>query len=164
MDDGRPVTLAQAGRFQQSIHQRIDTLNSSAKPLATPHLVVLYALFAALSIVANIGMQKLSLMAYSGRFDVLLSVLVGTGGGLVLKFVLDKIWIFRYRHKNLSHGVASFLLYSLMGVATTVIFWGFEFGADAIFHSEPARFVGGAIGLTIGYFVKYRLDKRFVFS
>ncbi|WP_429491121.1 GtrA family protein [Paraburkholderia sp. RAU6.4a] len=84
-------------------------MNSSAKPLATPHLVVLYALFAALSIVANIGLQKLSLMAYGGRFDVMLSVLVGTGGGLVLKFVLDKIWIFRYRHKNISHGVASFL-------------------------------------------------------
>ncbi|MEM5295102.1 GtrA family protein [Burkholderia sp. JPY481] len=139
-------------------------MNSSAKPLATPHLVILYAVFAALSIVVNIGLQKLSLIVYEGPFDVMLSVVVGTGGGLVLKFVLDKIWIFRYRHNNLSHGVASFFLYSLMGVATTFIFWGFEFGADAIFHSEPARFLGGAIGLTIGYVVKYRLDRRFVFA
>ena len=132
--------------------------------MSAPRLVIFYALFAGLSILANIGFQKLSLIAYSGAFSVLFSVVVGTAVGLVVKFALDKIWIFRYRHRDLSHGIRSFLLYTVMGLATTAIFWGFEFGANAIYHSEPARFTGGVIGLVIGYIVKYRLDKKYVFA
>ncbi|MBB5399867.1 putative flippase GtrA [Paraburkholderia youngii] len=132
--------------------------------MSASRLVIFYAMFAAISIAANIGLQKLSLITYSGAFSVPLSVVVGTGGGLVVKFLLDKLWIFRYQHRDLSHGIQSFLLYTVMGLATTAIFWGFEFGADAIYHSEPARFTGGVIGLVIGYVVKYRLDKKFVFA
>ncbi|KXU90894.1 hypothetical protein CI15_03030 [Paraburkholderia monticola] len=132
--------------------------------MSASRLVIFYALFAGLSILANIGFQKLSLIAYSGPFSVLFSVVVGTAVGLIVKFALDKIWIFRYRHRDLSHGIRSFLLYTVMGLATTAIFWGFEFGANAIYHSEPTRFTGGVIGLVIGYIVKYRLDKRFVFA
>ncbi|MBB5416358.1 putative flippase GtrA [Paraburkholderia atlantica] len=132
--------------------------------MSASRLVIFYAMFAAISIAANIGLQKLSLITYSGAFSVPLSVVVGTGGGLVVKFLLDKLWIFRYQHRDLSHGIQSFLLYTVMGLATTAIFWGFEFGADAIYHSEPARFTGGVIGLVIGYIVKYRLDKKFVFA
>ncbi|MGF6480238.1 GtrA family protein [Paraburkholderia sp. JPY419] len=132
--------------------------------MSASRLVIFYAMFAAISIAANIGLQKLSLVTYSGAFSVPLSVVVGTGGGLVVKFLLDKLWIFRYQHRDLSHGIQSFLLYTVMGLATTAIFWGFEFGADAIYHSEPARFTGGVIGLVIGYVVKYRLDKKFVFA
>ncbi|ADG14724.1 GtrA family protein [Paraburkholderia atlantica] len=132
--------------------------------MSASRIVIFYAMFAAISIAANIGLQKLSLITYSGAFSVPLSVVVGTGGGLVVKFLLDKLWIFRYQHRDLSHGIQSFLLYTVMGLATTAIFWGFEFGADAIYHSEPARFTGGVIGLVIGYIVKYRLDKKFVFA
>jgi putative flippase GtrA len=132
--------------------------------MSAPRLVIFYSLFAALSILANIGFQKISLLVYGGPFSVPLSVVVGTGVGLVVKFALDKIWIFRYRHRDLSHGIQSFILYTVMGLATTAIFWGFEFGADAIYHSEPARFTGGVVGLVIGYVVKYRLDKKFVFA
>ncbi|MGF6443412.1 GtrA family protein [Paraburkholderia youngii] len=132
--------------------------------MSASRLVIFYAMFAAISIAANIGLQKLSLITYSGAFSVPLSVVVGTGGGLVVKFLLDKLWIFRYQHRDLSHGIQSFLLYTVMGLATTAIFWGFEFGADSIYHSEPARFTGGVIGLVIGYVVKYRLDKKFVFA
>ncbi|MCA8374202.1 GtrA family protein [Burkholderia multivorans] len=126
-------------------------------------LTGLYVLFAALSIVCNIGMQRLSLALYEGRLNVLVSVVVGTAAGLVVKYVLDKIWIFEYQHKSVAHGMQSFILYATMGVATTAVFWAFEFGADAIFGGERARFTGGAVGLVIGYIVKYHLDKRFVF-
>ena len=139
-------------------------MNTSAMPMNASRLVIFYSIFAGISILANIGLQKLFLLVYSGPFSVPLSVFVGTGGGLVVKFALDKLWIFRYRHRDLSHGIQSFLLYTVMGLATTVIFWGFEFGADAIYHSESARFAGGAIGLVIGYIVKYRLDKKYVFA
>jgi putative flippase GtrA len=127
-------------------------------------IVVLYSLFAALSIGANIGSQKLVLMFSSLPHVIPFSVLVGTAVGLGVKFFLDKIWIFRYKHRDLAHGIKSFILYSAMGVGTTVIFWGFELGADRLFGTEAARLSGGALGLVVGYLVKYRLDKQFVFS
>jgi hypothetical protein len=50
-----------------------------------------------------------------------------------------------------------------MGIATTAIFWGFEFGFNHAFQSKEMRYLGGLIGLAIGYWTKYHLDKRYVF-
>jgi hypothetical protein len=56
----------------------VHVVNSPAIPMSASRLVIFYALFAGLSIVANIGSQKLSLITYSGAFSVPLSVVVGT--------------------------------------------------------------------------------------
>ena len=136
----------------------------SAQPFGGSRLVAWYAIFAAISIAANLGSQKLAFWLYQGPFAVALSVCVGTGVGLVVKYALDKAWIFRYPHRSVAHGIQTFTLYVVMGLGTTAIFWAVEFGADAIFHSEPARLAGGAVGLTLGYLAKYHLDKRFVFA
>ena len=50
-----------------------------------------------------------------------------------------------------------------MGVFTSAIFWGTEYAFHLIFAGDFMRYVGGVLGLTIGYYVKYQLDKRFVF-
>lgn len=140
------------------MHTILETTMSRTK------IVLLYSLFAAISIAANIAAQKIYLIAGPSPFAVPLSVLAGTAIGLAVKFVLDKIWIFEYQHRDLAHGLKSFIMYSIMGIATTAIFWGFEFGADQIFGTESARLTGGVIGLIIGYVVKYHLDKQFVFA
>lgn len=127
-------------------------------------IVALYSIFAAISIAANIGTQKIYLLVTAPFFAVPLSVLAGTTVGLGVKFILDKIWIFEYQHRDITHGIQSFILYSTMGVATTAIFWGFEFGANWLWGTENARLIGGTIGLCIGYLTKYNLDKKFVFS
>ena len=95
--------------------------------------------------------------------SIILSVLVGTGVGLVVKFILDKRYIFAFQSENLSQDSRLFLLYSVMGVITTLIFWGFEFGFHLIFETREMRYLGGVIGLAIGYIAKYHLDKRYVF-
>jgi putative flippase GtrA len=136
----------------------------SGATLGNSRLVVVYALFAALSIAANLGSQKLAFWIYQGPRAVLLSVCAGTAVGLVVKYALDKAWIFRYAHDSVAHGVRTFSLYVVMGLGTTAIFWFFEFVADALFHTESVRLAGGAIGLVLGYLTKYRLDKRFVFT
>lgn len=136
----------------------------SASMRSRSTIVLLYSLFAAISIAANLGTQKVYTSVAPALYAIPVSVLAGTAIGLAVKFVLDKVWIFRYQHRNLAHGFKSFMLYATMGIAPTVIFWGFEFGADSIFGTEPARLTGGAIGLIIGYLVKYKLDKKFVFS
>ena len=83
--------------------------------------------------------------------------------GLVVKYILDKRYIFRFRARDAAHDGKTFVLYTLMGLATTLIFWGFEFGFDHIFETKEMRYLGGIIGLAIGYLTKYHLDKRYVF-
>ncbi|UYN95724.1 MAG: GtrA family protein [Enhydrobacter sp.] len=126
-------------------------------------LTVTYALIALVATAANIGAQELSLRAYDGRWHVESSVLVGTAVGLVLKYVLDKAYIFRFRARDAAHDARVFALYTAMGVVTTLVFWGFELGFHYLFHTKAMRYLGGLIGLAIGYWAKYHLDKRFVF-
>jgi len=127
-------------------------------------LVFWYAVFAAISIGANLASQSLAFHLYRAAYAVPISVGVGTGIGLVVKYLLDKAWIFRYEHRSVAHGMRTFALYVAMGLGTTLVFWAVEFGADALFHGEIARLAGGALGLVIGYVTKYHLDRRFVFA
>ena len=122
-----------------------------------------YTIFALLATIANIGSQDISLRLYGGVYTVMMSVLVGTAVGLVVKYVLDKKYIFQFQIKDVAHDTHTFTLYTLTGVFTTAVFWGFEFGFDYLFQSKEMRYSGGVIGLAIGYYIKYQLDKRFVF-
>lgn len=97
------------------------------------------------------------------RSGYIFSILFGTAAGLVVKYWLDKNYIFRFRATNAIHDARTFMLYSVMGIMTTLIFWAFEFGFQAVFQTKNMRYLGGIIGLGIGYFVKYQMDKRFVF-
>lgn len=126
-------------------------------------LAVVYAIIACIATAANIGAQELAVRSYHGALHIEASVLVGTAVGLVLKYMLDKIYIFRFRTRDAIHDAHTFALYTLMGVATTLIFWGFEFGFHQLFQTKEMRYLGGLIGLALGYWAKYHLDKRFVF-
>lgn len=132
-------------------------------PGVSVKLALTYALLALVATIINIGTQDLIIRLYAGPFAVVLSMIVGTGVGLVVKYVLDKRYIFRFRARDLGHDSRTFALYTLMGLATTVIFWGFELGFDYLFASKEMRYLGGVIGLAIGYVTKYYLDKRYVF-
>ena len=128
-------------------------------------LISLYALFAILSIFANMFSQFLFLQVYKGPFYIYVGLMIGTLVGLVTKYVLDKKYIFYYQTKTLKKNLTTFILYTVMGVFTTIIFWGFELGFYFAFpQAELAKYVGGIIGLIIGYTTKYFLDKKFVFN
>lgn len=123
-----------------------------------------YILFAVLSTALNILFQYFSFMLYGGFLSLYIAMFMGTVAGLVLKYILDKKYIFFHTPKSKRDDGKKFFLYSLMGVFTTFIFWGFEIGFDALFVNENAKYVGAVIGLSIGYIVKYFLDKKFVFK
>jgi putative flippase GtrA len=127
-------------------------------------LAISYAFFALVATVVNIATQELAISVYDGTFGVPLSVFFGTAVGLVVKYFLDKRYIFRFRVRNVIHSGQTFALYVLMGLATTTIFWGFEFGFHHFFASREMRYLGGVIGLAIGYIAKYHLDKHYVFK
>ena len=126
-------------------------------------IAVLYSLFAGLSTVVNIGSQMLSMLIYSRVYAVEISIFIGTLAGLPLRYFLEKRYIFSFKSKNIKHDGRLFILYSFMGVFTTVIFWGTEYAFHLIFAADVMRYIGGGLGLSIGYYIKYQLDKRFVF-
>ncbi|VAW44725.1 FIG00808610: hypothetical protein [hydrothermal vent metagenome] len=128
------------------------------------NIALMYTIFALFATVANIGSQEISIQIYQGSFAIMLSIFVGTGVGLVLKYWLDKRYIFQYQTQSIQHGSKTFTLYTIMGIITTFIFWGFELAFNAIYGTKEMRYLGGVIGLAIGYYVKYQLDKRYVFK
>ncbi len=126
-------------------------------------LPFLYALFALIAICVNLGTQFFSFSLYKGPFELYMALILGTFTGLVIKYILDKKYIFSYVSRNIYEDTRKFTVYSCMGVMTTMIFWGTEIGFDLFFNFEQAKYVGGALGLIVGYTLKYRLDKKWVF-
>jgi putative flippase GtrA len=131
------------------------------KPALT--IAVLYTLFASLSTIINIGTQMLSMWLYKGLYAIEISILAGTATGLPLRYLLEKRYIFSFKSDNIRHDGQLFVLYSFMGVFTTAIFWLTEYTFHLMFADESMRYIGGIIGLSIGFYVKYRLDKKYVF-
>lgn len=127
-------------------------------------LVVKYSVFAFVAISVNIVVQDLTSQVYGGFLELYLAMTTGTLGGLITKYYLDKRYIFYYRTSGLKESSQKFFLYSAVGIITTLIFWGFEISFDWIFNTKSMRYLGGIIGLTIGYWTKYQIDKRFVFT
>ena len=127
------------------------------------YLATKYALFAVVATVTNIATQYCSLVIYSSTFGLYLAMALGTLTGLFVKYVLDKKYIFYHTAKNMQDNFFKFIVYSFMGVFTTVVFWGTELLFHHLFSFEEAKFVGAVVGLTIGYVTKYHLDKKYVF-
>jgi putative flippase GtrA len=130
---------------------------------------ILYGLFAGLCTLLNLGTQKLvdACLHPAGvrqELVVVLGMLAGTAVGLVSKFILDKLIVFRQRGGTAPQIAGRFALYSVFGAVTTAIFWGTELLFVRFWDAEAARYVGGALGLTAGYTLKFILDSRFVFS
>lgn len=128
--------------------------------MSGPRLVLLYAAFAVLATAVNLATQHAALALW----DALpFAMAVGTGTGLVAKYLLDRRWIFGDREGGLKAHGRKFGLYTVMGVVTTAVFWGFELAFEQAFGTALMRDVGAVLGLAIGYATKYQLDRRFVF-
>lgn len=127
------------------------------------NIAVLYTLFASFSTVVNISFQMLSIWAFTGSYVVELSILIGTIAGILPRYFLDKRYIFEFKSKNITNDSKLFVNYSAMGLITTVIFWGTEYAFHHFYETEFMRYLGGVIGLAVGFYIKYQLDKKYVF-
>src|SRR5260370_33287974 len=76
---------------------------------------IVYTIIAVIATAANLGAPELTVRAWHGAFQIELSVFIGTGVGLVVKYVLDKIFIFRFRAASTLHDLQTFILYTGMG-------------------------------------------------
>ena len=126
-------------------------------------LVFLYVCFAVFATLVNLLTQNASFMIYDGDQALWLASGAGTVTGLVTKYLPDKRWIFFDLATGAAQHARKFSLYTLMGVLTTLIFWGSEVAFHEIFRTPFWRDVGAVLGLAVGYTIKYRLDRRFVF-
>ncbi len=149
------------GRLTRTLHSKRRTL-----------LIVKYAIFAVISIAFNLGSQFI-VYQVAGQWraagiappipDIYLALAAGTAVGLVVKYELDKHYIFFHRVMSLGGDLHTFVLYTAMGVVTTAIFWGVELFFYFTFAAASAKYWGGLLGLLIGYSCKYFLDRKLVF-
>ena len=126
-------------------------------------LAVKYALFAVIATIGNLGSQRIVLATAPEGMAFALALVVGTGVGLVVKFILDKRWIFNDPRQTPKAELQKFSLYTATGIGTTLIFWASETLFWMIWQTTSMRELGAVIGLTIGYITKFHLDRRFVF-
>lgn len=127
-------------------------------------LILRYTAFAAIATIGNLLTQRVVL--HFGETGLVFALAVGTGTivGLVIKYLLDKRWIFYDLSSGMKNHSRKFSLYTAMGIFTTAIFWGTETAFWLIWQTDLMRELGAVIGLAIGYVVKYHLDRRFVFT
>jgi putative flippase GtrA len=131
--------------------------------LAPTHIAARYILFAVIAGAMNLGAQAI-VFGIAPVQPLALSILTGTGVGFVAKYLLDKHWIFFDGYHGPGREARKVILYGAFSVAMTLIFWAFEVGFLAVWGTNVAKYVGAVIGLGIGNFLKYRLDRAFTFN
>ena len=127
-------------------------------------LVARYAAFAILATLTNLATQRALLPHDPDGRAFAIAVGAGTVAGLIVKYVLDKRWIFFDAAGGVHTHSRKFTLYTVTGIVTTAIFWGTETAFWVMWDTAAMRELGAILGLTLGYVLKYRLDKRFVFG
>ncbi len=129
-------------------------------------LILRYSVFAVIAVLVNLATQRV-VLSYGWQSEgtgLAFAIAAGTITGLVVKYILDKRWIFYDTATGAATYGKQFALYTAMGVVTTCIFWGSETLFWMIWRTDAMRELGAVLGLTVGYVTKYRLDKRFVFN
>tara|TARA_Y100001970_G_scaffold68449_1_gene87179 strand:+ start:953 stop:1345 length:393 start_codon:yes stop_codon:yes gene_type:complete len=126
-------------------------------------LATRYILFAILSTLVNLFSQFLTFLILDYEYEIYIAIASGTITGLLVKYLLDKYYIFNlnvreYRSKN------TFVPYILTSVLTTIIFWFTELWFINNIQISNTEYIGAMVGLSIGYTLKYFLDRNFVFN
>ena len=127
-------------------------------------LILRYSFFAVVATIVNLGAQRVVLAFGDSTLFFTVAVGVGTLVGLVVKYILDKRWIFYDLDTGAKAHGEKFSKYTAMGLITTAIFWGMKTVFWLIWQTDTRRELGAVIGLSIGYVVKYQLDRRYVFT
>lgn len=122
-----------------------------------------YVGFAVLATAANLLAQEATVRLVPWA-PLIVSLVMGTGVGFVVKYLLDKHFVFFDASETRGEEARKVVLYGLFSVATTLVFWVFEFAFLALWGTSTAKYTGALVGLGVGYAVKYGLDRRFVFT
>lgn len=140
------------------------TRDATERPFLAAHAVfVRYVLFAVIAGLANLGAQEATVRIAAG-LPLMVSVLAGTGVGFFVKYLLEKRFIFFDAWESHAAELRKITVYGLFGVGTTLLFWAIELGAWHLWQTVEAKYVGAAVGLALGNWIKYLMDKHWVFG
>ena len=133
--------------------------------MMTVRIFILYVSFALIATVTNLLSQRLILMWGDTLFFFLMAMAFGALSGLVVKFFLDRRFIFRVHYAPQDYNqVDQFRRYAGTGILTTCLFFLSESIFWAFFQTHTGREIGAVVGLGLGYSLKYKLDKYYVFG
>jgi putative flippase GtrA len=126
-------------------------------------LFVRYLIFALIGTSGNLSTQEI-VVRLLPKASLSVSIVAGTIAGFIIKYLLDKNWVFYDTYGTHRDELRKIGLYGIFSVFTTLIFWAFELSFFAIWHTDFAKYLGAAIGLMIGYTAKFLLDRTYVFK
>ncbi len=126
-------------------------------------LVSTYVLIAGFAALINIGSQMAVVALYKGPYYIHISIAAGLIVALPVKYVLEKYYVFSFESRDLGHDTRLFAAYTALGASTTLVFLATEYAFHYLFDTDAMRYLGAALGLALGHYLKYHLDKRFVF-
>lgn len=132
------------------------------QPLDAHVIFVRYTLFAMFASIVNLATQAV-VTKLAPWAPLMASVLVGTAAGFLVKYLLEKRWVFLDGYVSHVAELRKVIVYGLFSVGTTLLFWAIELGAWHLWRTDTAKYIGAAIGLGLGNWIKYLLDKRYVF-
>ena len=122
-----------------------------------------YILFAILSTIVNLFSQFLTFAILDYEYETYIAIANGTIAGLLVKYLLDKYYIFNLNVKEYSSS-NTFVPYILTSILTTIIFWFTELWFINYIQIPYTEYIGAIVGLSMGYTLKYFLDRDFVFN
>jgi putative flippase GtrA len=122
-----------------------------------------FVVFAVMAGLANLAAQEAVVRLYP-LWPVMISVLAGTGVGFFVKYVLEKRWVFLDDYETHTAELRKIAIYGFFGIGTTALFWAVEMGAWHLWHTSEAKYAGAVVGLSLGNWIKYLLDKHYVFG
>ena len=122
-----------------------------------------YILFAILSTLVNLFSQFLTFAILDYEYETYIAIANGTIAGLLVKYLLDKYYIFNLNVKEYSSS-NTFVPYILTSILTTIIFWFTELWFINYIQIPYTEYIGAIVGLSMGYTLKYFLDRDFVFN
>jgi putative flippase GtrA len=126
-------------------------------------MFIRYVVFAGIATLANLATQE-AVVRVAPLSPLALSILMGTATGFILKYLLDKKWVFDDGYSSHRQELQKITLYGVFSVFTTLVFWSFEVAFWVIWRTDFAKYTGAVIGLAIGYAAKFVLDRAFVFK
>jgi putative flippase GtrA len=128
------------------------------------NVIFKYLLFSIIAIFINICSQRLIFDVSESDHVFIFAISTGTLAGFVSKYIFDKYLIFNDQSSVITEETKKLFKYSFFAVFTTAIFWFTEYIFWAVYQTHNAREIGAIIGLSIGYYLKYNLDKKYVFN
>jgi putative flippase GtrA len=137
-------------------------LEGAAQSVLPGHAIfVRYVQFAVIAGLANLATQETAVRLLPPLAPIMLSVLAGTAAGFVVKYLLDKYHVFLDGYDGHIAELRKVALYGVFSVGTTLLFWAVELSVWHVWAT--GKYAGAVLGLALGNWLKYLLDRTWVF-